>query len=168
MMFQRARASCGERDGSRRRTRTGVSLSDRHRAERTDATMSTHIKSVFDRSPLQARSRALVKIVLYRGLVVVITVLVALLVTRSVGDVGEGVDVRDWVGILIKCARSEMKSNSVSSHDSTKSAYLKRLTLSAVVRQVTKSVTCAHCVLYLLTAIFDPPSKISTKTQDRI
>lgn len=48
--------------------------------------MSTHFESLFDRSPLQARSRALAKTVLYRGLMVVITVLVALLVTGSVGD----------------------------------------------------------------------------------
>ena len=60
--------------------------------------MSTHIESVFGRPPLRARSRALAKIILYRGLTVVVTVLAALLVTGSVGDVGEYVNARDWVG----------------------------------------------------------------------
>jgi uncharacterized membrane protein len=48
--------------------------------------MTTKFRDTLDGNPLQARSRALVKTLLYRSLMVVITVLVALLVTGNVGD----------------------------------------------------------------------------------
>jgi uncharacterized membrane protein len=48
--------------------------------------MTTKFRDTLDGNPLQARSRALVKTFLYRSLMVVITVLVALLVTGNVGD----------------------------------------------------------------------------------
>ncbi|MEF8826952.1 MAG: DUF2061 domain-containing protein [Halapricum sp.] len=48
--------------------------------------MTTRFETALDRSPLQARTRALAKTLLYRSLMVVITVFVALLVTGNVGD----------------------------------------------------------------------------------
>lgn len=48
--------------------------------------MSIHLETTLDRSPLQARSRALTKTLLYRCLMVVITVTVALFVTGNLGD----------------------------------------------------------------------------------
>lgn len=48
--------------------------------------MTVNLRDTLDGNPLQARSRALAKTLLYRLLMVVITVLVALLVTGNVGD----------------------------------------------------------------------------------
>lgn len=48
--------------------------------------MTPNVDDVLARSPVQARSRALAKTLLYRALMVVITVLVAFVVTSNVGD----------------------------------------------------------------------------------
>lgn len=48
--------------------------------------MSSTLGAAIGRSPLQARSRALTKTLLYRALMVVITVIVALVVTGNVTD----------------------------------------------------------------------------------
>lgn len=48
--------------------------------------MTTRVATAIDRSPLQARTRAFAKTLLYRCLMVVITVAVALSVTGNVGD----------------------------------------------------------------------------------
>lgn len=48
--------------------------------------MTTSTRSPLDRTPVQAQSRAIVKTLLYRGLMVLITAAVALLITGSVTD----------------------------------------------------------------------------------
>ncbi|MEF8827456.1 MAG: DUF2061 domain-containing protein [Halovenus sp.] len=48
--------------------------------------MIANIDDVLSRAPVQARSRALAKTLLYRAVMVLITVLVALVVTGNVGE----------------------------------------------------------------------------------
>lgn len=48
--------------------------------------MNTDVADIVERTPLQARTRALTKTFLYRALMLVITVLVALVVTGSVDE----------------------------------------------------------------------------------